>query len=154
MKTLLFEKSGFIKPIGLVFIFILLGVGCCTECMFAQEPEKDENKITAYFKLDEVVIVHHGFKLPPRMVINPIEQPVDVDLFATNLLYWNKDRYDNLADLLAKRQKVMSESEKIKTIVGSVSPEDDEPATPEYNTRRESSILKSIGKSGIQRDRK
>lgn len=154
MKALLFEKNGFIRPIGLVIIFILLGVCCCTEYMFAQEPEKDENKITDHFKLKEVVIVHHGFKLPPRMVINPIEPQVDVNLFATNLLYWNKDRYDNLANLLAKRQKVMDESAKVKTIVGSISTEDDEPVTPEYNIRRENSILKSIGKSGIQRDKK
>ncbi len=145
MKTLFFEKNGFLRPIGLVVIAILLGAGCCTECMFAQGTGSKDQKIVLHLTIPEVVIVETGFTLPPRMVVNPIEQTFDVDQWTAELKYWNKNRYDDLAVLLAERKKVLSEQEEMEGIIGSLAPQK-EPVNPKWETKRESSILKAIGK--------
>ena len=153
MKTKLLEKNGFLRPVGLVLIIILLSAFCFTEYLFGQETEKKDQKIVLHMTIPEVVIVHTGFKFPPKMVFNPIEEPINVDQWAAELMYWNKDGYDDLAVLLAKREKVMSEPEKINKIVGSVTVPDNEFVIPESKTKQENSILRSIGKAGIQKDR-
>ena len=148
MKTMFFEKNGFLRPIGLVVVAILLGAGCCTECLFAQGTGSNDQKIVLHLNIPEVVIVETGFTLPPRMVVNPIEQTFNVDQWTAELKYWNRDGYDDLENLLAKRRKVLSEQEKIEGIVGSLIPEK-KPVNPKWETRRESSILQAIGESGI-----
>ncbi len=150
MKTLLFEKNGFPRPIGLVVISLFLGVCCCTEYLFAQETGSKDQKIAMHLTIPEVVIVETGFTLPPRIVVNPIEQIFDVDQWTAELKYWSRDRYDNLANLLANRKRVMYEKEKMDEIIGSLSPQD-ETVMPKWETRRESSVLKAIGKSRIQK---
>ena len=145
-----FEKNGFLRPIGLVVIAILLGAGCCTECLFAQGTGSNDQKIVLQLTIPEVVIVETGFTLPPRMVVNPIEQTFNVDQWTAELKYWNRDGYDDLENLLAKRRKVMSEKEKIEGIIGSLDPQE-ETVTPKWETKRENSILQTTGKSGIQR---
>ncbi len=143
-----FEKNGFLRPIGLVVIAILLGAGCCTECLFAQGTGSNDQKVVLHLNIPEVVIVETGFTLPPRMVVNPIEQPFNVDQWTAELKYWNRDRYDDLAVLLAKRRKVMSEKEKTEGIVGSLVPQQ-ETVTPKWERKGENSILQAIGKSEI-----
>lgn len=150
MKTMFFEKNGFLRPIGLVVIAILLGAGCCTECLFAQGTGSNDQKIVLQLTIPEVVIVETGFTLPPRMVVNPIEQTFNVDQWTAELKYWNRDGYDDLENLLAKRRKVMSEKEKIEGIIGSLVPQE-ETVTPKWETKRENPILQTTGKSGIQR---
>jgi len=143
-----FEKNGFLRPIGLVVIAILLGAGCCTECLFAQGTGSNDQKIVLHLNIPEVVIVETGFTLPPRMVVNPIEQTFNVDQWTAELKYWNKDRYDDLSVLLAKRKKVMSEQEKIEGIVGSLVPQE-ETVIPKWERKGENSILQANGKSKI-----
>jgi len=148
MKTMFFEKNGFLRPIGLVVIAILLGAGCCTECLFAQGTGSNDQKVVLHLNIPEVVIVETGFTLPPRMVVNPIEQTFNVDQWTAELKYWNKDRYDDLSVLLAKRKKVMSEQEKIEGIVGSLVPQE-ETVIPKWERKGENSILQANGKSKI-----
>ena len=150
MKTMFFERNGFPRPIGLVIMVILLGVCCCSQYLFAQGTGSKHQKIVLHLTIPEVTIVETGFTLPPRMVVNPIVQTFDADQWTAELKYWNKDRYDDLAVLLAKRKKTMSEQEKIEGVVGSL-PTEDETVKPQWETKRENSILKAIGKSRIQR---
>jgi len=150
MKTMFFEKNGFLRPIGLVVIALLLGAGCCTQCLFGQGTGSNDQKVVLHLNIPEVVIVETGFTLPPGMVVNPIEQTFDVDQWTAELKYWNRNRYDDLANLLAKRKKVMSEKEKIEGIVGSVAPQE-ETETPKWETKQQNSILEAIGKSEIQK---
>jgi hypothetical protein len=153
MKTKLLEKNGFPRPIGLVLIIIVLSLFCFSQYLLAQSSVKENQKANFPTMIPAVIVVHTGFKFPPRMVVNPIESPLHIEDWVAELKYWNNDRYDDLAVLLAKREKQLSESEKINKIVASVTAVDDEIAVPKRNTKRTSPILQSIGKSGIQRDR-
>jgi len=151
MKTKLLEKNGFPRPIGLVLIIIVLSLFCFSQYLVAQSSVTDKQKVTCSTMIPEVTVVYTGFKFPPRMVVNPIESPLNLEELVADLKYWNNDSYDDLEVLLAKRQKAITEKEKIKKIVDLVDPQEDESVMHQWKTRRENSIIRSIGKSGIQR---
>lgn len=150
MRTMLFEKNGFPRPIGLVMIVILLGICCCTEYLFAQGTGNKDQKIVLHLNIPEVVIVETGFTLPPRMIVNPIEQTFNADQWTAELKYWNRNGYGDLAELLAQREKMRSEEAKIAGIVGSLVSQE-ETVAPKWEPKRENSILKSMEKSRFYR---
>ena len=100
MKTQILDRNGLLKPVGMFLILmgmylviLLLYIFFCSENLSAQSSGFEDQPIAYSLTIEEVTIVHSGYKMPER-IVNTIKTSIDIDELSSQLMIRNAPDFE------------------------------------------------------------